>query len=163
VTFGLISFHLVDAGIVPVAGAPLLYAAAMAAGAVAALLTGEAYDRVGPRTLLALPVLVAAVPPLAFAGGLAAVTAGVLLWGAAVGLQDSTVKALVADLVRPDRRATAFGLFAAVQGVGALVGGIATGALYEHSTRSLAIAVIATQILAAALLITLSRRSVASR
>jgi MFS family permease len=80
-----------------------------------------------------------------------------------VGLQDSTVKALVADLVRPDRRATAFGLFAAVQGVGALVGGIATGALYEQSTRSLAIAVIATQILAAALLVTLSRRSVASR
>ena len=163
VTFGLISFHLVDAGIVPAAGAPLLYAAAMAAGAVAALLTGEAYDRVGPRTLLALPVLVAAVPPLAFAGGLAAVTGGVLLWGAAVGLQDSTVKALVADLVRPDRRATAFGLFAAVQGVGALVGGIATGALYEQSTRSLAIAVIATQAVAAALLVTLSRRSVASR
>jgi predicted MFS family arabinose efflux permease len=54
-------------------------------------------------------------------------------------------------------------LFAAVQGVGALVGGIATGALYEQSTRSLAIAVIATQILAAALLVTLSRRSVASR
>lgn len=158
VTFGLIGFHLVDAGIVPAAGAPLLYAAAMAAGAVAALLTGEAYDRMGPRTLLALPVLVAAVPPLAFAGGLAAVTAGVLLWGAAVGLQDSTVKALVADLVRPDRRATAYGLFAAVQGVGALAGGIATGALYEHSTTSLVIAVIASQALAALLLVILSRR-----
>jgi MFS family permease len=158
VTFGLISFHLVEGGIVPAAGAPLLYAAAMAAGAVAALLTGEAYDRVGPRTLLALPVLVAAVPPLAFAGGLAAVTAGVLLWGAAVGLQDSTVKALVADLVRPERRATAYGLFAAVQGVGALAGGIATGALYEHSTWSLVIAVAASQTVAAALLGTLAGR-----
>jgi MFS family permease len=158
VTFGLVGFHLVDAGILPAAGVPLLYAAAMAAGAVAALLTGEAYDRVGARTLLALPVLVAAVPPLAFAGGLAAVTAGVLLWGAAVGLQDSTVKALVADLVRPERRATAYGLFAAVQGAGALAGGIATGALYEHSTTALVIAVVASQVLAAALLVPLSRR-----
>ena len=158
VTFGLVGFHLVDAGVVPTAGVPLLYAAAMAAGAVAALLTGEAYDRVGPRTLLALPVLVAAVPPLAFAGGLPAVTIGVLLWGAAVGLQDSTVKALVADLVQPDRRATAYGLFAAVQGVGALVGGIATGALYEQSARSLAIAVVASQVLAAVLLVAIARR-----
>ena len=157
-TFGLVSFHLVDAEVVPTAGVPLLYAAAMAAGAVAALLTGEAYDRVGPRTLLALPVLVAAVPPLAFAGGLPAVTIGVLLWGAAVGLQDSTVKALVADLVRPDRRATAYGLFAAVQGVGALVGGIATGALYEQSARSLVIAVVASQVLAAVLLVAIARR-----
>jgi MFS family permease len=158
VTFGLISFHLVDARVVPPAGVPLLYAAAMAAGAVVALVTGDAYDRVGGRTLLALPVLVAAVPPLAFAGGLAAVTSGVLLWGAAVGLQDSTVKALVADLVRPQRLATAYGLFAAVQGAGALVGGIATGALYEQSARALVIVVVASQVVAAAMLVAISRR-----
>jgi len=158
VTFGLVSFHLVDAKIVPAAGVPLLYAGAMAAGAVAALLTGEAYDRVGARTLLALPVLVAAVPPLAFAGGLPAIIGGVLIWGAAVGLQDSTVKALVADLVRPDRRATAYGMFAAVQGAGALIGGIATGALYEHSTRALVIAVVASQVLAAGLIVGIARR-----
>jgi MFS family permease len=159
VTFGLVSFHLVGDKIVPAAGVPLLYAAAMAAGAVAALLTGEAYDRVGARVLLALPVLVAAVPPLAFAGGLPAVIGGVLLWGAAVGLQDSTVKALVADLVRPDRRATAYGLFAAVQGLGALVGGIATGALYEHSARSLVMGVLVSQVVAAVLLVGISRRA----
>jgi len=158
VTFGLVSFHLVDAKIVPAAGVPLLYAGAMGAGAVAALLTGEAYDRVGARTLLALPVLVAAVPPLAFAGGLPAIIGGVLIWGAAVGLQDSTVKALVADLVRPDRRATAYGMFAAVQGAGALIGGIATGALYEHSARALVIAVLASQVLAAGLIVGIARR-----
>jgi hypothetical protein len=98
-----------------------------------------------PAAGLAPPVLVAAVPPLAFAGGLAAVAVGVLLRGAAVGLQDSTVKALVADLVRPDLRATAYGLSAAVQGVGALAGGIAPRALYEHSTASLVIAVVASR------------------
>jgi MFS family permease len=153
VTFGLIGFHLVTGRLVPAAGVPLLYAAAMAAGAVAALATGEAYDRLGGRTLLAVPVLVAAVPALAFAGTLPVVVGGVLLWGAATGLQDSTVKALVADLVGAERRATAYGVFAAVQGAGALAGGIATGALYEHSTTALVTAVAASQVIALVLLI----------
>ena len=67
-------------------------------------------------------------------------------------------RALVADLVRPDRRATAYGLFAAVQGVGALVGGIATGALYEQSARSLVVAVVVSQVVAMVLLVVISRR-----
>jgi MFS family permease len=152
-TFGLISFHLVERALVPTAAVPLLYAGAMAAGALAALLTGEAYDRFGPRVLLALPPLVAGVPVLAFGSSLALVVPGVLLWGAAVGVQDSTVKALVADLVPRDRRATAYGVFAAVQGAGALVGGIGAGALYEHSLPVLIAVTVVLQ--AAALLILL--------
>jgi MFS family permease len=127
VTFGLISFHLVERALVPVAGVPLLYAAAMAAGAAAALATGGAYDRLGGRVLLTLPVMVAAVPALAFGTSLAVIIPGILLWGAAVGVQDSTVKALVADLVPRETRATAYGMFAAVQGAGALLGGVAAG------------------------------------
>ena len=100
----------------PLAGVPVVYAAAMAAAAVAALVTGWLYDRWNASVLLALPVLVVAVPPLAFSGTLVPAVAGVLVWGAAVGVQDSTVKALVADLVPPPRRATAYGMFAAVQG-----------------------------------------------
>jgi len=86
VTFGLISFHLVRQGLVATATVPLLYAGAMAAAAVAALVTGEAYDRFGPRVLLALPPLIAAVPALAFGRTIGAVVCGVLLWGGAVGV-----------------------------------------------------------------------------
>lgn len=159
-TFGLISFHLVERDLVPTAGVPVLYASAMAAGAVAALATGEAYDRIGPRVLLALPVLVGAVPALAFGSTLSTVVPGVLLWGAAVGLQDSTVKALVADLVPRERRATAYGIFAAVQGAGALVGGVATGALYEQSLPALTGVVAALQVVALLLLTAVVRGSV---
>jgi len=158
VTFGLISYHLVQRDVVPTAGAPLLYAAAMAAGALAAVLTGEAYDRVGGRVLLALPPLVAVVPPLAFGNTLSAALPGVLLWGAAVGVQDSTVKALVADLVPRERRATAYGVFAALQGGGALVGGLAAGALYEQSVTALVAAVAAVQVVALLLLVPVVRR-----
>jgi MFS family permease len=153
VTFGLIGFDLVDRELVGTAVVPLLYAAAMAAGALAALVTGELYDRFGGRVLLGLPPLAAAVPALTFGGSLAAVLAGVLLWGAAVGVQDSTVKALVADLVPRERRATAYGSFAAVQGVGALAGGVATGALLQQSTTALVVAVVAIQAVAALVLL----------
>ena len=161
VTFGLISFHLVQRHLVPTAAVPLLYAGAMAAGAVAALLTGEAYDRLGSRVILALPLLVAAIPALAFGGSLALVVPGVLLWGAAVGVQDSTVKALVADLVPRDRRATAYGVFAAVQGAGALLGGIAAGALYEHSLPALVAGIAALQVAALVILLPVVRGAAA--
>jgi MFS family permease len=163
VTFGLIGFHLVEHDLLPTAGVPLLYAAAMAAGAVAALATGEVYDRLGPAVLLALPFLVAAVPALVFSAALGPVIVGVLLWGAAGGVQDSTVKALVADLVPRDRRATAYGIFAGVQGVGALIGGVAAGAIYQHSLSGLIAVVAVMQVIALLLLAPVTRRATAAR
>lgn len=160
VSFGLISFHIVERDLVPIAVVPLLYAAAMASGALAALATGEAYDRMGARVLFVLPFMVAAVPALVFGGALGAVVVGVLLWGAAVGLQDSTVKALVADLVPRERRATAYGVFAAVQGAGALIGGIVAGAAYEQQAVPTLVAVVAGgQLLALLLLAPVLRSS----
>ncbi|MCN0179293.1 MFS transporter [Salinispora arenicola] len=152
-TFGLIGFHLAQTDVVPAAGVPLLYAVAMAAAAAAALATGTAYDRIGARVLLVLPVLVAVVPPLAFTTGLAVAAAGVVVWGAALGVQDSTVKAFVADLVPRQRRATAYGIFAAVQGAGALVGGVTAGTLYESSLTWLLVAVAAAQAVAMLILV----------
>jgi predicted MFS family arabinose efflux permease len=159
VTFGLVGFHLVDSGVVPTAWVPALYAVAMAAEAVAALGTGVGYDRVGARVLLVLPVLVAVVPALVFTTGVVVAVCGVIVWGAAVGVQDSTVKAFVADLVPRERRATAYGVFAAVQGVGALVGGAAGGVLYEVSRVGLVVAVAATQVVAFVVLLTVAKRS----
>ena len=142
---------------VPVAAIPLIYAAAMAAEALAALVTGWLFDRVKGRVLLVLPFLVAAVPPLAFTNSAWAVLVGVLIWGSAMGVQDSTVKALVADLVPATRRATAYGVFAAVQGAAAALGGAMAGLLYERSLPALIFAVGATQLTALALLVTTLR------
>jgi MFS family permease len=130
VAFGVISYHLTAAVAVPAPVVPLLYAAAMGAAALGALGSGFLYDRAGPAVLLALPVLIAAVPVLAFSTGVALVVAGVASWGAATGIQDSTVKALVADLVPEPRQGSAYGVFAAFEGAGALAGGALYGALY---------------------------------
>ncbi|GAB1333250.1 hypothetical protein ACE1SV_75890 [Streptomyces sennicomposti] len=93
---------------------------AMAADAVAALATGWLYDRFGAQVLVVLPLPSAAVPALAFTDTVGVAVAGVLVWGAAVGVQESTPRATVADLVAPGGRATAYGVFAGIMGGAAL-------------------------------------------
>ncbi|MFJ7244313.1 MFS transporter [Kitasatospora sp. NPDC098652] len=144
-TFGVLSFHIVHRHLLPVSTVPVLYAGAMLAAAAAALVSGWLYDRVGPRTLAVLPVLAAVVPALAFTGRLPAVVVGTLVWGAAMGVQESTLRATVADLVPTPRRATAYGMFAAVVGAATFAGGFLTGALYAVSVPALVATVIAVQ------------------
>jgi len=157
-TFGVISYRFVEAGLISLAAAPLVYALAMAVEAVAALVTGDLFDRYGGRVLLAVPVVVAAVPLLVFAPSLTPVLGGVVLWGLATGIQDSTVKAFVADLVPSRRRATAYGVFAAVQGLGAIAGGVLAGALATDHPGSLALCVGALQVVSFGMLLRLTRR-----
>lgn len=159
-TFGIVGYHLTVSRLVPVAAVPVVYAGAMLAEAVAALGVGWAYDRISTRVLYAVPVLVALVPGLALSSQLGTALAGVLVWGLAFGVQDSTVKAIVADLVAPSRRATAYGVFAGIEGVMAVVGGAGAGWLYERSLTTLVVVVAAAQVVALGLLVrTLKRRS----
>ena len=152
VTFGIIGYHLSVQGLVPLAAVPVVYAAAMAVEAVAALVVGWAYDRTGTRILLVVPVLVALVPALALGPTLAPVLAGVLVWGFAHGVQDSTIKAVVADLVPASRRAGAYGVFAGCQGLFAIAGGAGAGWLYGRSLAGLVAAVALSQLVALVLL-----------
>jgi MFS family permease len=141
-TFAVMSVHLIRADLVTAAWVPIVYAGAMAVQAVTALASGFAYDRIGARILYALPLLVSAVPALVFADRLGIVLLGTGVWALATAVQDSTVKALVADLVPHERLATSYGVFATAQGLGALGGGALAGGLYEHHL-SLLIAIIA--------------------
>lgn len=159
VTFGIIGYHLTVEGLMPVAAVPIVYAGAMAVEAVAALLVGTIYDRTGTRVLLVVPVLVALVPALALGSALVAVLAGVVAWGFAQGVQDSTVKAVVAELVEAPRRATAYGVFAGIQGLLAIIGGVGAGWLYERSLVALVVVVAITQVVALLLLLDTFRRS----
>lgn len=151
-TFGVQSYHMVSSGLLPDAGVPLLYALAMAVDAVFAWLTGAAFDRKGPRVLLALPIVCAVIPVFAYAGSVWMVVVGVVLWGAALGIQESTMRAAVAGMVPPGRRATAYGLFSVAIGVGGLVGGVVAGALYDVSVFALMVYAVVVEAIAFALL-----------
>jgi MFS family permease len=157
VGFGVISFHLTNANLVALAAVPLVYAGGMLVAALAALASGRVYDAIGGAVLLSVPVLVAAVPLLTLSQSLPAVLVGVGLWGAAVGIQDSTVKALVADLVASPRRGTAYGIFAVFQGAGTFAGAALAGALYS-SPVTLSAITIPVQVVAFVLLSVVVRR-----
>jgi MFS family permease len=157
-TFALLGYHLAARHLVAPAAIPLVYALAMGVDALAALATGPLYDRYGLAVLVALPVLAAAVPLLAFANSVPAVLAGAVVWGAAMGVQESTMRAAVADLVPPARRGTAYGVFGAVYGLAWFVGGAGTGALYQWSIPGTVLVVGAIQ-LAALTVLVLQHRS----
>lgn len=159
VTFGIIGYHLVHARLLDAAAVPLVYAAGMAAAALAALAVGVVYDQVGASALLVVPVLVALVPLTALAPSVGWAIAGVLIWGTAAGVQDSTIKAAVAQLVVPARRATGYGVFAGIQGAFAIVGGLVSGWLYDRSLTALVVLVAVTQLTAFVLLARLSGAS----
>lgn len=162
VSYGVISFHLASKSMVPLPWIPIVYSFAMACAAVAALANGWAYDRWGANVLLVLPLLVACVPWLALDSSLTWVLVGMASWGFATGLQDSTVKALVARLVEASRRASAYGVFAAIQGGAALAGGAVVGLLYD-TRRSLLVGVVAaSQVVALVLLWRVTRRAARS-
>ena len=154
----VLSFHLVEAGLLSAAAVPVLYAAAMVVDALAAVATGFAYDRFGTIVLVALPVVAAAVPALAFSGTVSVAVVGALAWGVALGVQESTLRATVADLVGPERRATADGVFGAVIGVAAAAGGALAGGLYEVSVPLLVAVTAALQVVALVVLLVTIRR-----
>ncbi len=135
-TWAVLAFHLTSQHLLSASLVPVLYALAMAAAAVAAVGFGRIYDRVGLRGLLVLPPLAALVPVLSFSATTAAFVAGSVVWGAAMGVHDSTMRAAVADFVPPHRRGAGYGTFTAIYGIAWLAGATIIGLLYEHSPTS---------------------------
>jgi MFS family permease len=101
-----------DAGIA-VSTIPLLWAALHASKVVSSLVGGDLSDRIGRKKLIIAGwLLYAAVyAGFAFVASAAVAWALFLVYGIYFGLCEGTEKALVADLVRPEQRGTAFGLY----------------------------------------------------
>ena len=152
-TFGVISFHLVSTGLADDAFVPAIYALAMAVDGAFAALTGVLYDKLGTRVLLCLPVVCALIPLFAYAQSLALVIVGIMLWGVSLGIQESTMRAAVADIVPTAHRATAYGFFSMSVGIGSLLGGVVAGALYTISVPLLIVCVLAIEVAAFALIV----------
>ena len=114
--------------------APLVLVTMNVVYAAVAYPAGKLADRVSPRLLLVAGIacLVASDVVLALASGLAAVAAGVILWGLHMGLTQGLLSAMVAHAAPPDLRGTAFGVFNLVSGVAMLVASALAGALWQY-------------------------------
>ncbi len=157
VDFPLIAFHFAKDAVVSAPSVPLLYAVAMATAAISAPLVGRVYDRLGLMVVAGASVLPAAAAPLAFLGGAAGAAAGVALWGIGMGVQEATVRAAVADMTPPERRAGAYGLFDATFGLAWFAGSALMGVLYVRAPIELVGFSVVTQLVAVVLLAAVAR------
>jgi MFS family permease len=157
-TFAVLAYDWQVHHVIPTALIPVVYATAMGVDAVAALVSGRLYDRIGLRGLAVLPVLAAIVPFLAFTTSAALIWGGALVWGAAMGVHESTMKAAVADLVPADRRGAAYGTFATSYGLAWLAGSALIGALSQTSLTAVVVFTCAMQAAALAAFVPLAAR-----
>lgn len=139
--FPLMALHAQGSGILSAAQVPVLFAVAMAVDGLVGPVAGRAYDRLGPRVLLLVPVA-AATAAISFAARPALVWVGVAVWGVVNGILDSVVKAVITALVDAEERAAAFGWLALARGAGLLVAGVVLGVAYQRSPLTAAAAIV---------------------
>jgi len=148
-SFPLLAYHAQTRGLVSPAQIPVLFALAMLVDGLSGLVMGRVYDRRGAYVLLAVPVAACAAA-IAFGANAALVWLGVAIWGVVNGVLDSTVKAVVTELVDRDARPSAFGWLALVRGVGLLVAGAVLGVAYDHSVTLTITLIVAANVVALA-------------
>jgi MFS family permease len=135
--YPLMAYHFGQASTVNLAWIPALYALAMGVDAIAALVFGRWFDRFGLGVLVVATVLSAGFAPLGFGTRSEFAILGTILWGIGMGAQESIMRAAVANMTSPARRATAYGVFNLVYGVAWFAGSAFMGWIYAHSIAGL--------------------------
>lgn len=133
VDFALIAYHFQKQSIIPSDWIPLFYAFAMAAAALFSLAGGKLFDFFSKPVVLTALVLGMLSIPCVFAGGFSTALIGMILWGLGLGMQGSVLRSIVANLVEPEKRSSAYGVFGVIFGLCWFLGSSLTGWLYDHS------------------------------
>jgi MFS family permease len=143
-----------DSG-VPLEIIPLLWSAHHASKVLSSLYGGDLSDRLGRKRLIVSGwVLYAAVyAGFAFVNNAYSVWALFLIYGLYFGLVEGAEKALVADLVRPDQRGTAYGLYNLAFGITVFPASLLMGMIWDWKGPATAFLVNAVMGAAAAILL----------
>lgn len=158
VDYPLIAFHASQKGIALKSYIPLLYSLAMGVDAISALVCGGLFDRWGFYVLASVTVLSSLFAPLVFWGGLISLILGISLWGVGMGAQESILRAAIGEMVSPERRGTAYGLFNAIYGVSWFLGSALIGFLYDLSINYVVVFSLTSQLVSFLVMIYLLRR-----
>lgn len=134
---------------------PIVWAALHVVKSTSSAVGGAWSDRVGRRTMIAAGWIVYAAVYFAFARaqGQAAVITIFMIYGLYYGLTEGAEKALIADLTPAGLQGTAFGLYNAVIGVGALAASVLFGVVWTEVSPAAAFLMGGTLALVAALLL----------
>ena len=146
VDFPLIAYHFKRVSIVSDDWIPIFYAIAMGVDALAALLFGRLFDRIGISILIAAAFISSIFAPLVFFGGFYFALLGMVLWGVGMGAQESIMRAAIAGMVSMDRRGSAYGIFNTGYGIFWFLGSALMGILYDTSIPALVVFSIISQL-----------------
>ena len=146
VDFPLIAYHFEKASVVSDNWIPVFYAVAMGVDALAALLFGYLFDRIGFSILITVAFVSAFFAPLVLLGGFYLALVGMGLWGVGMGAQESIMRAAIAEMVPANRRASAYGIFNAGYGLLWFLGSALMGFLYDVSISYLILFSVAAQL-----------------
>ena len=147
--FTLITLHAANTGAFPESTLSLLYAAAMAVDAFAALFFGWLFDRIGLKALIISTLCSTFFSCFIFMTGNARIIGiGIILWGIGIGAQESIMKAAVSGMVPRSMRSTGFGIFETGFGIAWFLGSWLLGALYDLNPMYLVVVSVASQLLA---------------
>jgi predicted MFS family arabinose efflux permease len=155
--FQIISYHLKARAVISDAQIPLFYAIAMGVDGLFALIIGKAYDKIGLKTLMSIPLLTIPIPFLAFSFSYGSVLFGIILWGAVMGIHETIMRAAIADLIPIERRGSAYGIFNTIYGVSFLVGSVVMGVLYDKAPGAITAFVVLMEVVSAPVLFAVLR------
>ncbi|MEI8349580.1 MAG: MFS transporter [Candidatus Omnitrophota bacterium] len=157
--FPLIAYHFKKTAIVSDNWIPVFYSVAMAAGALAALIFGRLFDKLGIVVLVLVVVLSVFFAPLVFFGGFNLALLGMVFWGIGMAAQESIMRAAVAGMVSPGKRGSAYGIFNTGYGIFWFLGSALIGILYDHSILSLVIFSVVMQLVSVPIILLAYKKS----
>ncbi len=157
--FPLIAYHLQKASVANEPLIPILYAIAMGVDAIAALIFGRLFDRLGLTTIMLVAALSAFFAPLVFFGDFTLAMLGMALWGVGMGAQESIMRAALAGMIAPEQRGLAYGLFNMVYGFAWFLGSVLIGVLYDISIPWLVAFSVIAQLASIPIFITLRQKA----
>ena len=147
--FTLITLHAAKTAAFPESALSLLYAAAMAVDAFAALFFGWLYDKVGMKALILSTLCSTFFSCFVFLSGEAwMIGIGILLWGIGMGAQESIMKAAVSGIIPRSMRSTGFGIFETGFGIAWFLGSWLLGILYDWNPVFLVAVSVLSQLIA---------------
>ncbi len=121
---------------------PLLWSLLHVVKMMSSVIGGAASDRLGRRPLIAIgwTIYAGVYAGFALSESLSALVACFLIYGLYYGCAEGAERALVADFAPPTMKGTAFGVYNAVAGIGALISSVAFGVIWKYFGAPMAFA-----------------------
>lgn len=146
--FPLMAFHFAKIKLISPIWIPIFYAIALGITSVTAPLLGYFYDRYGFLVLILISICVSFFSIFIFLGHVIAAFIGTLIWGIGISAHETLMRAIVAHMTQPKRRASAYGIFNFSYGLAWWLGSVLLGILYDISPPLLVSVSVSLQLIA---------------